>query len=729
MRLNARLGTSGLICSLLASALAGACGGDPDSGAEAGNSGGASGGLTGSGADTASGGSIVVAGTGAGPANGGSGAQQDLVINLDAQEITVSGEPVSIELEVEYADGSKPNGVVWSVDDTTIGSIDQDGVFTANGWVAGTVTITVEVGGQSASVEITVVVDVKENPGDVDDGTQDTLSEGGSGGPNDVGPDGDFAYLYPYDETVFPRGLSAPVLQLGGSAADATLVVLEVGDFKYSAYYADSDPPRITLPEQAWKGATLSAKGDDWLTVSVTKISGDDVTGPVSQRHRIAQGSLKGIIYYNTYASPLAGNEGAIMRIKPGESADVLQAGCTVCHSVSSQGNVLVSGVAWGGGNPTNSASYALSADGQATELDLDEDGRKYSFGGLTPDGSLMMVSAVANGPKPRGLSSDYASRLIDPASGEDVTAKGWAYTNALTPAFSHDGKQIAFSQGGDDAGAHILTLMDFDEGEVEFSGARDVVDIGSKVVAWPSFLPDGAGIVYHEGDNFDTGNNDDEKRANVRLVDLGDDDTVSKLERLNGMLENGDFYLPFGEDEEADLNYEPTVLPVPVGGFYWVLFTSRRAYGNTLSPGGTDGGDDAWTGTVTASNGEPISFRKKIWVAAIDLDYSGKVDPSHPAFYLPGQELEAGNMRAFAALEPCKDDGQSCESGAECCGGFCRETGKDDDGNPILECVPPPVNECSQEDESCETASDCCNSTYLCINGRCAQPAEPPPK
>lgn len=730
MRPYARLGTSGLICSLIASAFAAACGGDAatSKGSEVGEAGnGAGGSSSGSGAANGSGGTLVVGGTGA-TGNGGSTSSPELVIDLDAEEITVNGEPVSVELGVEYADGSKPNGVVWSVDDTRVGSIDQDGNFTANGWVAGTVTITVEVGGQSASVTIKVIVDVVENPGDLDDESQDALAEGGSGGPNDVGPDGDFRFLYPYDETVFPRDLAAPVLQLAGQAADATRVVLEVGDFKYQAYFAGSDPPRITLPEQAWKGATLSAAADQWLTVSVTKSSAGEITGPVSQRYRIAQGSLKGIVYYNTYASPLAGNEGAVMRIKPGNDAEVLQAGCTVCHSVSSQGNVLVSGIDWSGGNPTDSASYALSADGQATELDFDPDGRMYSFGGPTPDGSMMMVSAVQSGPKPRGLSGEYASRMIDVANGDDVATTGWTYDNAVTPAFSHDGKLIAFTQGGDGNG-RLLTVMSFDAGSLTFSDARDVVDNDASVVAWPSFLPDGKGVVYHEGDSFDTGNHDSEHRANVRLVDLGDGDTTIALDRLNGFLENGDFYLPYGEAEEKDLNYEPTVLPVPVGGFYWVMFTSRRAYGNTLSPDGTDGGEDAWDGTVTAANGEPISFRKKIWVAAIDLDYSGKADPSHPAFYLPGQELEAGNMRAFAALEPCKDDGQSCESAAECCGGFCRETGKADDGNPILECVPPPENSCSNVDESCETAGDCCNATYLCINGRCAEPAQPPPK
>jgi hypothetical protein len=215
---------------------------------------------------------------------------------------------------------------------------------------------------------------------------------------------------------------------------------------------------------------------------------------------------------------------------------------------------------------------------------------------------------------------------------------------------------------------------------------------------------------------------------SNIHSVDMGASNTVSKLNALNGRDASGAVYLPFGATEEADMNYEPTVLPVAVGGFYWVMFTSRRCYGNTICVGGTVAGGDSKWGSPSTTDDTP-SPRKKIWVSAIDLDYSGKADASHPAFYLDGQEIEAGNMRAYAALEPCKANGASCESGAECCEGFCRETSRQADGTPVLECVPPPTNTCSNIDEVCATASDCCVSTYLCINGRCAlPPTEPPP-
>jgi hypothetical protein len=231
--------------------------------------------------------------------------------------------------------------------------------------------------------------------------------------------------------------------------------------------------------------------------------------------------------------------------------------------------------------------------------------------------------------------------------------------------------------------------------------------------------LPDAEGIIYHSGSSYDSSEFNIDATgpagphfAELRLVQA--DGAIKELERLNGR-----GILPYGAAEEGEMNYEASVLPVAVGGYYWVLFTSRRAYGNTIAPGGVVArGDDPW-----GTEADP-SPRKKLWIAAIDIDYAEKDDPSYPAFYVPGQEVEAGNMRAFAALAPCRQNGTSCESGTDCCEGFCRETARDDDGTPILECVPPPDNECSQLDELCTAASDCCDQPQArCINNRCVIP------
>ena len=166
-------------------------------------------------------------------------------------------------------------------------------------------------------------------------------------------------------------------------------------------------------------------------------------------------------------------------------------------------------------------------------------------------------------------------------------------------------------------------------------------------------------------------------------------------LDAANGQLPSGSTYLPYpGRDEH--LSFYPTVSPVATAGYFWVFFTSRRNYGNTL---------------VDPKDG-PAS--KKLWVAAVDIDAPPGTDPSHPAFYLPGQELESGNIRAFATLSPCKANGASCVSGIDCCGGACN-------GGT---CGTP--EGCSVAEEKCTTSADCCSGQALaCINGFCSQLAQ----
>jgi hypothetical protein len=716
-----------LSASSLGLALAAACSGNPHLLAPGDHGAGGEQGLAAAG--PGEGGQGLDLGLGAATATdqgGASATDSALVVTAEEEQLDVNGEPETVQLSARYADGSRPNTIVWSVDDAGLGSVNDAGEFRSSGFVAGTVTVTATVGSQTASVALHISVAITSDPDALAPQLQDALVTGGRDGVNGVGPDPDFRFLYPYDKTVFPRGLAAPLLQLGGSDADATYVKITVGDFSYEAFAAGSAPTRVTVPQDVWRGVTLSAPPGEWVDVAVSKASGGDVTGPVSERWLIAPGSLKGFVYYNTYRSKLAGNNGAVMRIKPGENAMVLQSGCTVCHGVSARGNVMVAGVQWDQSNAVVSRAFDLPSNGGIALRNEQAEGRVYSFGGLTPDGSLLLTSGVpASGAKMRGMSGALATRLVDTSSGVTVAAPSFDVNVAMTPNFAPDGSRVAFNNHDADSAGHVLTVMSFDgkASPPKFGAAANVVTDAQHVVAWPSFVPDATAVVFHAGDSFDTAKfGGGALYADLRLVDV-DSQNVSKLEALNGYEEDGQLYLPAGAQQEAHLNYEPSVLPVAVGGFYWVLFTSRRTYGNTIAPGGTlPRGDDIW-GIPQGNEAETPSPRKKLWVAAIDIDHQGVIDPSHPAFYLPGQELESGNMRAFAALEPCKKRGKSCESAAECCDGFCRETSRDVAGVPVLSCTAPPANACSNIDEACAKPAECCSSKALCINQRCAAP------
>jgi hypothetical protein len=150
--------------------------------------------------------------------------------------------------------------------------------------------------------------------------------------------------------------------------------------------------------------------------------------------------------------------------------------------------------------------------------------------------------------------------------------------------------------------------------------------------------------------------------------------------------------------------SYFPTVSPVAAGGYFWVFFDSLRNYGN-------------------------LGVGRQLWGTALEIQADGTYaeDPSHPPFYLPGQELGTGNHRAFTALDPCKMDGNSCTSGIDCCGGFCFiDPESQEFADAVGTCTPKQMMMCSQKDDRCQRDIDCCmpqgdSPPYSCIGGFCA--------
>lgn len=527
---------------------------------------------------------------------------------------------------------------------------------------------------------------ITQNPGNVDDGTKTALTGGGTG-------DAAFTWLYPYDKTVFPRGLLPPTLQFGGGAPDAVYVRVSFPGMEYQGFFGGSNPGRVTLPAPAWTAITSTATGLDEVKVDVTKISGGVVTGPITETWTIAQGSLRGTIYYETYDSQLAGGLGSvgIMKIQPGAATPtVLKTGCgNVCHTASADGSTMVAATSL-----LSSASYDLKNNASPILL---AGGIQFTYGGIYPDGSFVMSAThyrtwLFNAP-----------HLYDTKTGEQIPAPGWdnVLNGSGTPSFSPDGKRMAFNHE-DTGGGRTLAVMDFDNATKTFSNLVDVASDNSRTLAWPAFTPDGKWIVYHAGSNeqFETDNG----ATGDLFYTSATANTPVRLDSVDGY-QNGQSYLPAND---PNLSFAPTVLPEAVGGYFWVVFTSHRSYGNTLP-------------SLDGPSGSPGEYGK-LWVAAFDLNPTPGKDPSHPAFFLDGQEAHADNLRGFWVLDPCKPTGSSCSTGDECCEGFCRPDG---DGGPLA-CVPPPAGGCANEFEKCAAAADCCDADAVCINGHCAKP---PPK
>jgi hypothetical protein len=270
-----------------------------------------------------------------------------------------------------------------------------------------------------------------------------------------------------------------------------------------------------------------------------------------------------------------------------------------------------------------------------------------------------------------------------------------------MMPSFSPDGTKLVFNDT-DNGQGHNLVVMDFDKTTNSFSNAKQIFVDANNYPGWPFFTPDSKYVVFtlDSSSNFATVTDppkNDVAQGDLYIVDVANG-AFHALDAANGLLPDGSSYLPYaGRDQH--LNFYPTISPVAVGGYFWAFFNSRRNYGNVM---------------VDPADGPSC---KKIWVAAISITGSNQEvkgqlgDPSHPAFYLPGQELAAGNIRAFATLTPCKQSGSSCQSGTECCGGACNGGA----------CGMP--NGCSNAENACKTTADCCSGQGLqCINGYCSQ-------
>jgi hypothetical protein len=659
-----------------------------------------------------------------GPSFGGDGSLTGLTITPTNPTLNVTAPGTT--LQFQGYEGSALVSPQWTIDVADIGTIDATGLFTASGLIGGPTTVAATDGMLKASTVLNVHLTIGDNPGNVPAATQTLLQAGGTADPT-------FKWVYPYDGTVFARGIGAPELQTAGNF-DAALLQITFAGLSYQGFYAASSPGRITLTPQLWQTITLTAQSTDTVKVSITEISGGMVTGPITESWTVAQGNLRGTIYYNSYDSAIAGNTGAIMSLRPGQATPtVVVAGCRVCHAVSADGSTMVSA-----NEPTNGTATDSVWDLKNNAAPgYQAPNRTWVFGALYPDGSKFMnYGAVANSgtnanapwaPDVRGVGQhgNLPATLYNTTTGAVIPTTGLdTAPYMMMPAFSADGKMIAFTHYDKDQG-HTIAVMDFDNATNAFTNLRDVATLpAATYVGWAAITPDDQFVFFAGGTHLEYSTISDEPGAAVpaNVADPTSDLYIAHIpsltevaaNQLNGKTAAGTSYMPFPDD--IDLNFEPTILPEAVGGYFWVVFTSRRNYGNLVN-------GDPYIGV----GGNP-SPRKKLWVAAIDIQnpehpYTTAVDLTHPAFYLEGQELASGNMRGFWSLDPCEANGQSCQTGDECCSGFCRQT-NGPDGGTIFACVPP--SGCAQEGEKCVTAADCCGAGAgtQCIAGYCATPA-----
>ena len=285
---------------------------------------------------------------------------------------------------------------------------------------------------------------------------------------------------------------------------------------------ADRGGPARSYRQTVWDTAGAQTLGPTTpFAVELTQLDGSTVRGPIKQSIVIAQATLKGSIYYDSYNSKLGGASWAAAalvgrrhrRRHPHQARQrrrVLRAQRHV-HGLprrlgqrrahDRQGDrrqVAASGLVWRrrcGGH--RRSGLQLMPDGTANpRLRAPQSARPSS--GLSPDGSVYLTTAVGTASDPtwwagvaRGGARPRCTRPTPARSCPTRHPDG-----CRMPTFSA-GRHACWPSATSPSRARRWSLMDFDAKARKASNARALYSSTAGHLGWPFLLPDNGGVIF----------------------------------------------------------------------------------------------------------------------------------------------------------------------------------------------------------------------------------------
>ena len=636
------------------------------------------------------GGGSTDGGTGGGVGGGGGGdAGSRQVVGIEVSPATASlsstdgSQPTqAFSATVRFDDGSTANATntVWDVDVPALGTIGPtDGLFTASGRVGGQATVRAQViaGGQTWSATASVTVSLSRT----------TV---GANVPADVAtrfaatpvqdPSRSAGVVYPLDRVVFPQNVApADVQWLNGVTGDLFRVTLSKPNAQVVGYVAEDGKHHWLVDVDAWRAlAQTSITSDVTLTVDRWEAATQEVIAGAPISLRFVPAALTGSIYYWDI------QRGRIVRIDDGTTtrtefmpnppAGTDGAQCVGCHAVSPRGRYMAGRL---GGGENVGAVFDLTVDLTPNPpptvwpvVTSAPTSQRWWFSSWSPDETRLVLSTNEGGAG--GMA------FMDPLTGQSVAVANVPGGKVTHPAWAPDGQKIAYvanlnGWGGDYTAGdlHVVPVTAPDT-----LGTPTVLHSGASLAgatpsgnadSYPTWTPDSKKLAFAHGN----GCRSETHQSALYLLDA-DGSNVVRLSNATGGPTSND-------------SFQPRFSPFRAGGYYWLTFLSRRDYGNAQV--GTRG-----TGF------------QQIWVVGVKENAAPGNDPSEVAFWLPGQDTRSRNIAAYWAPRACRQAGDGCTVGSECCSGDCRAG-----AGGALVCSPPPPERCRQEGETCGGTGDCC--------------------
>jgi hypothetical protein len=566
-------------------------------------------------------------------------------------------------------------GVRFTLDDRRLGALtDASGVFTPSG-VGGQTAVRVStVDGSALNAQTTLTVNARgtfEGPG-VDAMARMRLDDVTPTGAAMMAPSVD----YPLEGAVMPVNVYAPNVQWSprqpmAGVGDLYRVRLTRPHAVLEAYlvHGMGFTHAWQPPQEAWALFAQSDVGQP-IEVRVRVLSRGTVFESARASFRTVDGVTAGSVYYWNPA------RGRLVRldVDRAQRVDFMPnpgAPCIGCHTVSRSGQRL--GGFLEGGGAEDLALYDLTRD-------------------LTPNPAPTVARqryplrrcASFNGDATRLVAGDCGAnasttrfQLIDARSGMEVPGTAGMAGDGFDPEWSPNSQLIAYTDR-----MNSLAVTPVLPGD-RFGPSRVLHPAGSSPdgnMDWhPTFSPDSRWLAYQHGETRRTAVATGGGTRGALWFLGADGGTPVRLDRANGGAMVFD-------------SYRPVFSPFNSGGYFWLLFTTTRPYGNMFA--GTRGA-------------------KQIWVTAINNHPDGRRDPSEVAYWLPGQENVTG-LSPYWTPPPCRPTGRGCSTDDDCCSGECA---MNPDGSTTQVCVPN-TGMCRPRGRRCSGGSDCCEG-LVCTDAR----------
>ncbi len=508
----------------------------------------------------------------------------------------------------------------WRSDSYSRASVSGDGILTISGSAPGTTEIRALLGDLAGSATVTVHLSATVVADDVTPEEVAAFDAAPAGLP-EAAP----VWEYPEHETVYPAGLVPPLLQWNLAGNTVVRLTVSVGDIVEIQILTRAG--ELRLGEALWDA--VAHEFGSPISMTLQGLGSSDA-GPVvnTAPHRVlytADADLEGAVYYWQIRT------GDIMEITP----DTLEArplfpdnaetgNCRGCHAITRDGGRI--GFMYNGGdNPRAGLAWVTAPDPPVIA-----NGSEFQWDWLSFGPAGLRAAAVFNGDM--WLADTTPGLPGGTARLADIPQPNRDGQRATHPAWSPDGSMLAYinrEPGGVDwsFGWGGLLTLPWDPDTETFGEPISLVPPGAgdqDTISYPSWSPDGRWIAYSVGPT-----NRGDPPATIHIVHPLTGDTTR--------LERG---APGGDD------VLPSFSPFRQGGYYWLLFYSRRPYGH-------------------------VSTNKQLWVMAIDIDHVSGIDPSAPAFWLPGQNPAETNITGYWAPEGCALEGNECKEDRDCCVGL----------------------------------------------------------